>query len=65
VRRIRGDKGYRGHNYPDRFKIWISGQVRRVTHVIRHEMRRRATVEPVIGHLKDDHRMRRNHLKDR
>ena len=26
-------------------------------------MRRRAAVEPVIGHLKGDHRMRRNHLK--
>ena len=26
-------------------------------------MRRRAAVEPVIGHLKDDHRMRRNYLK--
>ena len=59
VRRIHGDKGYRGHNYPDRFKVWISGQVRRVTKAIRREMRRRAAVEPVIGHLKDDHRMRR------
>jgi hypothetical protein len=28
-------------------------------------MRRRAAVEPVIGHLKDDHRMRRNHLEGR
>ena len=28
-------------------------------------MRRRAAVEPVIGHLKDDHRMRRNCLKGR
>ena len=65
VRRIHGDKGYRGHNYPDRFKVWISGQLRRVTKVIRREMRRRAAVEPVIGHLKDDHRMRRNHLKGR
>ena len=65
VRRIHGDKGYRGHNYPDRFKVWISGQARRVTQVIRREMRRRAAVEPVIGHLKDDHRMRRNHLKGR
>ena len=64
-RRIHGDKGYRGHNYPDRFKVWISGQVRRVTKAIRREMRRRAAVEPVIGHLKDDHRMRRNHLKGR
>ena len=65
VRRIHGDKGYRGHNYPDRFKVWISGQVRRVTKAIRREMRRRAAVEPVIGHLKDGHRMRRNHLKGR
>ena len=65
MRRIHGDKGYRGHNYPDRFKVWISGQLRRVTKVIRREMRRRAAVEPVIGHLKDDHRMRRNHLKGR
>jgi transposase, IS5 family len=63
--RIHGDKGYRGHNYPDRFKVWISGQVRRVTKAIRRDMRRRAAVEPVIGHLKDDHRMRRNHLKGR
>ncbi len=65
VRRIHGDKGYRGHNHPDRFKVWISGQVRRVTKAIRREMRRRAAVEPIIGHLKDDHRMARNHLKGR
>jgi hypothetical protein len=58
VRRIYGDKGYRGHNYLDRFKVWISDHARRVTQVIRREMRRRAAVEPVIGHLKDDHRMR-------
>jgi transposase, IS5 family len=65
VRRVHVDKGYRGHNYPDRFKVWISGQVRHVTKAIRREMRRRAAVEPVIGHLKDDHRMRRNYLKGR
>src|SRR5713226_8732852 len=54
VRRIHGDKGYRGHNYPDRFKVWITGQARRVTQAVRREMRRRAAVEPVIGHLKED-----------
>lgn len=54
VRRVLGDRGYR--NYPDRFKVWITGQVRHVTKAIRREMRRRAAVEPVIGHLKDDHR---------
>jgi hypothetical protein len=63
VGRIHGEKGYRDHNYPNRFRVWISGQVRRVTQAIRSVMRRRAAVEPVIGHLKDDHRMRRNRLK--
>src|SRR5262249_55674413 len=29
------------------------------------EMRRRAAIEPVIGHLKEDHRMRRNYLTGR
>src|SRR5262249_52238830 len=65
VRRIHGEKGYRGHNYPNRFKVWISGQVRRVTKAIRREMRRRAAIEPVIGHLKEDHRMGRNYLTGR
>jgi transposase, IS5 family len=65
VRRIHADKGYRGHNYQNRFRVFISGQVRRVTKAIRREMRRRAAVEPVIGHLKSRHRMGRNYLKGR
>jgi len=32
---------------------------------IRREMRRRAAVEPVIGHIKAEHRMGRNYLKGR
>jgi IS5 family transposase len=39
--------------------------VRRVTKAIRREMKRRAGVEPVIGHVKGEHRMGRNHLKGR
>ena len=65
TRRIHLDKGYRGHNHPHKFRVWISGQVRRVTAPIRREMRRRAAVEPVIGHLKAEHRMERNYLKGR
>jgi transposase, IS5 family len=61
VRGIHGDKGYRGHNHPNRFKVWITGQVRRITKAVRREMRRRAAVEPVIGHVKEDHRMGRNY----
>jgi IS5 family transposase len=65
VRRIHVDKGYRGHNHPNRFRVWISGQVQRVTKAIRREMKRRAGVEPVIGHVKAEHRMGRNYLKGR
>ena len=65
ARRIHVDKGYRGHSYPNRFRVWISGQVRRVTRPIRREMRRRAAIEPVIGHMKAEHRMGRNDLKGR
>ena len=32
------------------------------TTAIKRQMKRRAAVEPVIGHLKHDHRMDRNHL---
>jgi len=46
-------------------QVWITGQVRRVTKALRREMRRRAAIEPVIGHLKGDHRMGRNYLKAR
>ena len=65
TRRIHVDKGYRGHNHPQKFRVLISGQVRRVTAAIRREMKRRAAVEPVIGHIKAEHRMDRNHLKGR
>ncbi|MGY2890953.1 hypothetical protein ACVIHI_008067 [Bradyrhizobium sp. USDA 4524] len=65
ARGIHVDKGYRGHNHPHRFRVWISGQVRRVTASIRREMKRRAAVEPVIGHVKAEHRMDRNYLKGR
>lgn len=58
------DKGYRGHNAPPdyKFRVFIAGQKRRVTPKIKREMRRRSAVEPVIGHLKSEHRMGRNYL---
>ena len=51
------DAGYRGHNAPP-----ATGQKRRLTPQIKREFKRRAAIEPVIGHLKEHHRMRRNHL---
>jgi transposase, IS5 family len=62
--RIIADAGYRGHNAPPeyKFKVYTAGQKRRVTEQIKRQFKRRAAIEPVIGHLKDDHRMGRNHL---
>ena len=67
IERLHTDAGYRGHNAPPdyKFKIYTSKQKRRVTPQIKREMRRRAAVEPVIGHLKEDHRMGRNYLAHR
>ncbi len=39
--------------------------MRRTTAAIRREMKRRAAVEPVIRHVKAEHRMDRNFLKGR
>jgi transposase, IS5 family len=64
IERLVLDKGYRGHNAPPEYKsrVFISGQKRRVTPKIKRELRRRSAVEPVIGHLKSEHRMGRNYL---
>src|ERR1700728_3871404 len=67
IERLHADAGYRGHNAPPeyRFKVYTSKQKRRVTPQIKREMRRRAAVEPVIGHCKNEHRMDRNYLHHR
>jgi IS5 family transposase len=67
IERALTDAGYRGHNAPPshKFKVYTAGQKRRVTSQIKREFKRRAAVEPVIGHLKAEHRMGRNHLAHR
>ena len=64
IERLFADAGYRGHNAPTdyKFRIYTSGQKRRLTPQIKRELRRRAAIEPVIGHLKAEHRMGRNYL---
>ena len=58
------DDGYRGHGLEPRYKcrVFTASQKRGVTPTIRRELRRRAAIEPVIGHLKAGHRMGRNYL---
>ena len=59
IMRAIADAGYRGHGAPAPYdiRIYTSGQKRRMTPAIKRLMRRRSAVEPVIGHLKSDHRM--------
>jgi IS5 family transposase len=58
------DAGYRGHNASKEkaFKVYVAGQKRGLSSAIQRAFRRRSAVEPVIGHLKNEHRMDRNHL---
>jgi IS5 family transposase len=67
LERIIVDAGYRGHNAPkdQRFKVYVAGQKRGLTAAIKRAFRRRSAVEPTIAHLKNEHRMGRNHLAGR
>jgi IS5 family transposase len=60
--RTYADKGYRGHQHPKKGCVFLSGQKRGVTAVIKRELKRRSVVEPLIGHLKNDGRLGRNYL---
>jgi transposase, IS5 family len=64
LRKVVTDAGYRGHNAPKdkQFKVYVAGQKRGLSPAIKRAFRRRSAVEPVIGHLKNEHRMTRNHL---
>jgi IS5 family transposase len=64
LERIVTDAGYRGHHAPKekRFRVYVAGQKRGLSAAIKRAFRRRSAVEPVIGHLKNEHRMGRNHL---
>ena len=56
------DRGYRGHD-ADRPRVFISRRKRGITPTIRRELRRRAAIEPVIGHMKTDGHLGRNFLR--
>lgn len=62
-KRIYVDRGYRGHDYSNKHRVFRSGQKRGVTGAIKKELRRRSVVEPIIGHLKSDGHLGRNYLK--
>ena len=58
------DQGYRGHGIePSQTEILISRQRRSLTRALKRVLRRRNAIEPIIGHMKEDGWLGRNHLK--
>jgi IS5 family transposase len=58
------DRGYKGAQYhPDDVDVKIAGTKKKSTSpTLRKFFKRRSAIEPVIGHVKSDHRMGRNYL---
>jgi IS5 family transposase len=57
------DQGYRGHGYKGSATVHVVRTIpKRATRAVRRMLKRRAAVEPTIGHLKSDNRLCRNHL---
>ena len=61
------DQGYKGHRLSGHphTAVYITGQKRGVTDKIKRWLKRRAVVEPVIGHAKNDGLLGRHWLKGR
>lgn len=54
------DKGYRGHGFQGATRVHLAGAASKaVPRSERRRRRRRSAIEPKIGHLKSDHRVRR------
>lgn len=57
------DQGYKGkNNYPDDVQVMIAGRKKKTTPTLAKYFKRRSAIEPIIGHVKTDHRMGRNFL---
>jgi hypothetical protein len=64
VREMHVDMGYRGHDYDGAVTVHVDKRRRaRTPLALWRWMKRRAAVEPSIGHLKSEHRLDRNRLK--
>ena len=63
AKQIFADRGYKGHKQIGNTTINIPKTNPKITLTQRIKHKRRAAIEPVIGHLKHDYRMIRNFLK--
>jgi IS5 family transposase len=62
------DRGYKGRSKVNDTRILIPNSktkdsTQKIQELMRKRFRKRAGIEPVIGHLKSDHRLNRNYLK--
>jgi len=57
------DLGYRGATVPTGIKVYHRKLRRGITARLKRDIRRRSAIEPAIGHMKNDGRLRRNWLK--
>lgn len=57
------DRGYPGPKKIGNAEIFMPKQDKNITASKRKKHKRRSAIEPIIGHLKHDYRMRRNFLK--
>jgi IS5 family transposase len=59
------DRGFRGSKYhPEEVEVLVSGR-RGLSAPLKKLLKRRAAIEPVIGHIKAEHGLDRNYLKGR
>jgi transposase, IS5 family len=57
------DQGYRGHAYEGSASVHVVRTIpKRATRAVRRMLKRRAAIEPSIGHMKSGNRMDRNYL---
>jgi len=64
VSEVHVDMGYRGHDYDGAATVHVDKRRRgRTPRTLWRWMKRRAAIEPSIGHLKNEHRLERNRLK--
>ena len=62
IKNINVDLGYKGHNYKGSGQVHIVGRHKWKDYKIRKKLGRRASIEPIIGHMKNDGRLGRNFL---
>ncbi len=56
------DRGFKGTtHHPAGVAVYVSGR-KRLQRTLKALLRRRSAIEPVIGHLKGEHKLDRNHL---